>query len=203
MQAIATARRLGAVVQAYDVRAAAGEQVRSLGAKFLEVDLGGIQTEDKGGYAKELTEEALERGRELIATTARTSDVVITTAQVPGRRAPLLLRQGAVEGMRPGAVIVDLAAPAGGNCELTRPGETIVHNGVTIFAPLNLPATVPVHASQLYSRNVSNFLQLLIRDGALNLDMNDEIIRESCVARAGEIVNQRVADSLQARSKPM
>ncbi|MGA2991417.1 MAG: Re/Si-specific NAD(P)(+) transhydrogenase subunit alpha [Candidatus Korobacteraceae bacterium] len=211
LQAIATARRLGAMVNAYDVRAAAGEQVRSLGAKFLEVDLGGIETEDKGGYAKELTEEALARGRELIAATARTSDVVITTAQVPGKRAPRMLSRAAVESMRPGSVVVDLAAPAGGNCELTRMGEEVVHNGVTVMGPANLPATVPVHASQLYSRNVSNFLQLLVRNytpanataafardpvSALNLDWNDEIIRDSCVAHQGELVNKRV--SLQA-----
>jgi len=193
LQAIATSRRLGAVVNAYDVRAVAGEQVRSLGAKFLEVDLGGIETEDKGGYAKELSEEALARGRELIAANARTSDVVITTAQVPGKRAPRMLSRAAVEAMRPGSVIVDLAAPAGGNCELTRPGEEVVHNDVTILGPLNLPATVPVHASQLYSRNVSNFLQLLVKNGALNLDWNDEIIRGSCVAHAGELMNERIS----------
>ncbi|MGA2961015.1 MAG: Re/Si-specific NAD(P)(+) transhydrogenase subunit alpha [Candidatus Korobacteraceae bacterium] len=200
LQAIATARRLGAVVLGYDIRAAAGEQVRSLGAKFLEVDLGGIETEDKGGYAKELTEEALARGRELIAKTARTSDVVITTAQVPGRRAPRLMDRAAIEGMRLGSVIVDLAAPAGGNCELTQPGEEVHHNGVTIIGPMNLPATVPVHASQLYSKNISNFLQLLIREGALNIDMNDQILRDSCVAHKGEIVNKRVAEALQARA---
>jgi NAD(P) transhydrogenase subunit alpha len=197
LQAIATARRLGAVVEAYDVRAAAGEQVKSLGAKFLEIDLGGIETEDKGGYAKELTEEALERGRQLIIKQAKTSDLIITTALVPGRKAPLLIRREAVEGMRAGSVIVDLAAPNGGNCELTQPGETISVNGVTIFAPLNLPAAVPVHASQLYSRNVANLLQLLVKNGALNLDMNDPIIKGSCVAHAGQVVNERVAAALQ------
>jgi NAD(P) transhydrogenase subunit alpha len=199
LQAIATSRRLGAVVSAYDVRAAAGEQVRSLGAKFLEVDLGGIPTEDKGGYARELTEEALNRGRDLITRTAATVDVIITTAQVPGRRAPVLLRRDAVESMRPGSVIVDLAAPAGGNCELTEPGETVEHNGVTIFAPLNLPAAIPVHASQLYSRNMTNFLKLLVKDGALNIDMNDEIIKGSCVAFEGDVMNERVAAALSAR----
>jgi len=197
LQAIATARRLGAVVEAYDVRAAAGEQVKSLGAKFLEIDLGGIETEDKGGYAKELTEEALERGRQLIIKQAKTSDLIITTALVPGRKAPLLIRREAVEGMRAGSVIVDLAAPNGGNCELTQPGETISVNGVTIFAPLNLPAAVPVHASQLYSRNVANLLQLLVKNDALNLDMNDPIIKGSCVAHAGQVVNERVAAALQ------
>jgi len=198
LQAIATARRLGAVVSAYDVRAAAGEQVKSLGAIFLEVDLGGIQTEDKGGYAKELTEEALNRGRDLIAQTAKTSDVIITTAQVPGRRAPLLVRRDAVENMRRGSVVIDLAAPGGGNCELTQPGETIDHNGVTIFAPMNLPATIPVHASQLYSKNVTNFLNLLVKKGVLTIDMNDEIIKGSCVAHNGDVVNERVAAVLQA-----
>jgi NAD(P) transhydrogenase subunit alpha len=198
LQAIATARRLGAVVSAYDVRAAAGEQVKSLGAIFLEVDLGGIQTEDKGGYAKELTEEALDRGRDLIAKTATTSDVIITTAQVPGRRAPLLVRRDAVENMRRGSVIIDLAAPGGGNCELTQPGETIDHNGVTIFAPMNLPATIPVHASQLYSKNMTNFLQVLVKKGQLTIDMNDEIVKGSCVAYQGEVVNERVAAVLQA-----
>jgi NAD(P) transhydrogenase subunit alpha len=198
LQAIATARRLGAVVEAYDVRAAAGEQVRSLGAKFLDVDLGGIATEDKGGYAKELSEEALERGRDLIAKTAKTADVIITTAQVPGRRSPLLLRRDAVENMRPGTILVDLAAAGGGNCELTRPGETQVHNGVTLFAPLNLPVTVPGHASQLYSRNITNFLALLVKDGALHLDMDDEIISGSCVAHQGKAVNPRVVEALEA-----
>jgi H+-translocating NAD(P) transhydrogenase subunit alpha len=198
LQAIATARRLGAVVEAYDVRAAAGEQVRSLGAKFLDVDLGGIATEDKGGYAKELSEEALNRGRDLIAKTCAYSDVVITTAQVPGRRAPLLIRRDAVDGMRLGSLIVDLAAPAGGNCELTKPGETIAINGVTILAPLNLAVTVPVHASQLYSRNVSNFLQLIVKDGKLVLDFQDEILSGSCVAHQGKVVNARVAAVLEA-----
>jgi NAD(P) transhydrogenase subunit alpha len=198
LQAIATARRLGAVVEAYDVRAAAGEQVRSLGAKFLDVDLGGIATEDKGGYAKELSEEALERGRDLIAKTAKTADVIITTAQVPGRRAPLLLRRDAVENMRPGTILVDLAAAGGGNCELTRPGETQVISGVTLFAPLNLPVTVPGHASQLYSRNIANFLALIVKDGALTVDMQDEIISGSCVAHQGQVVNPRVTAALEA-----
>jgi NAD(P) transhydrogenase subunit alpha len=191
LQAIATARRLGAVVEAYDVRAAAGEQVRSLGAKFLDVDLGGIATEDTGGYARELSEEALNRGRDLIAKTAAYSDVIITTAQVPGRKAPLLIRRDAVEAMRLGSLIVDLAAPGGGNCELTQPGKTVHFNGVTILAPLNLAAAVPVHASQLYSRNVSNFLHLMVKDGKLAMDFNDEILRGSCVAREGRVENTR------------
>src|SRR5262249_49720595 len=145
LQAIATARRLGAVVEAYDVRAAAGEHVRSLGATFLQVDLGGISTEDAGGYAVELSDEALERGRRLIAERAAVADVIVTSAQVPGRSAPLLLRTAAVGRMEPGSGLVDLAAPTGGNCELSKPGETISRGAVTILAPLNVAATVPVH----------------------------------------------------------
>jgi NAD(P) transhydrogenase subunit alpha len=200
LQAIATARRLGAVVEAYDVRAAAGEQVKSLGAKFIEVDLGGLQTEDKGGYAKELSPEALELGRQAIARAAKTADVVITTAQVPGRRAPLMIPTAAVEEMRPGSIIFDLAAPAGGNCEVTQCGQTIVHHGVTIFGPANIVAEMPVHASMLYSRNLSKFLELIIRKGELVIDRNDEIIAGSCVAHGGQIVNERVSAALQARA---
>lgn len=198
LQAIATARRLGAVVEAYDVRAAAGEQVRSLGATFLEVDLGGIQTEDAGGYAKELTEEALQRGREMIAKHARTSDVVITTAQVPGRPAPLLMTEEAVTGMKRGAVIVDLAGASGGNVAAARAGETIERDGVIIMSPLNLAATIPVHASQLYSRNMTAFLSLLIKDGELNIDMTDDVVAPSCVTHQGEYANPRVAVALEA-----
>ena len=197
LQAIATARRLGAVVESYDVRAAAGEQVRSLGATFLEVDLGGIKTEDAGGYAVELSEEALARGRDLIAKHAATSDLVITTAQVPGRRAPLLVTEEAVNGMRRGAMIVDLAGSTGGNCALSEPDKTVERSGVIIVAPTNLAATVPVHASQLYSRNVTSFLSLLIKEGALNIDMSDDIVGPSCVTHAGQVVNSRVAPALQ------
>jgi NAD(P) transhydrogenase subunit alpha len=197
LQAIATARRLGAVVEGYDVRAAAGEQVRSLGATFLEVDLGGIQTEDAGGYAVELTEEAMKRGRDLITKHARTSDVIITTAQVPGRRAPLLVTEEAVAGMKRGAVIVDLAGPTGGNCALSRPGETVLHEGVAIMTPLNLAGSVPVHASQLYSRNVTAFLNLLVKDGELNIDMTDDVVGPSCVTHEGEYVHPRVAAALE------
>src|SRR5213076_1686082 len=192
LQAIATARRLGAVVEAYDVRAAAGEQVRSLGATFLEVDLGGLQTEDKGGYAVELSEEALKRGRNLIAEHAKTADVIIT-AQVPGRRAPVLMDEAAVNGMRRGAVVIDLARSTGGNVTVSKPDEIVERDGVTILAPTNLPATVPVHASQLYSRNVTAFLKLLIKDGELHLDMNDDVVGPSCVTHEGKCVNQRVA----------
>jgi NAD(P) transhydrogenase subunit alpha len=198
LQAIATARRLGAVVEAYDVRAAAGEQVRSLGAKFLDVDLGGITTEGGGGYAAELTEEALDRGRDLITRTASNSDVIVTTAQVPGRPAPMLIRRAAIEAMRPGSVLVDLAAPAGGNCELTQAGRTQVINGVTLLAPMNLPAEAPVHASQLYARNIVNFLSLIVKNGELNVDLGDDVIAGACVAHQGRPVNPRVANLLGA-----
>src|SRR5258708_5230631 len=198
LQAIATARRLGAVVEGYDVRAAAGEQVRSLGATFLEVDLGGLKTEDAGGYAVELSDEAMDRGRALIAEHAKTADVIITTAQVPGRRAPLLITEAAVNGMKLGSVIIDLAGATGGNCALSKADETVERDGVTILAPTNLPATVPVHASQLYSRNVTAFLSLLIKEGSLNIDMNDDVVGPSCVTHQGQVVNKRVAGALEA-----
>jgi NAD(P) transhydrogenase subunit alpha len=196
LQAIATARRLGAVVEGYDVRAAAGEQVKSLGATFLEVDLGGIKTEDAGGYAVELSDEAMNRGRALIAEHAKTADVVITTAQVPGRRAPLLITEEAVNGMKRGSIVIDLASSTGGNCALSQADVTVERDGVTIVAPTNLPATVPVHASQLYSRNIISFLSLLIKDGELRIDMNDDVVGPSCVTHQGQVVNQRVAASL-------
>jgi H+-translocating NAD(P) transhydrogenase subunit alpha len=196
LQAIATARRLGAVVEAYDVRAAAGQDVKSLGAKFLEVDLGGIETQDAGGYAKELSPEALKLGRDMVTKHAATSDVIITTAQVPGRKAPLMLTEEAVNGMKPGAIIVDLAASTGGNCAYTRAGEEVNHNGVTILGPLNVPATVPGHASQLYSRNLVSFLTLINDKGNLKVDMNDEILKGSCVTYQGGSVHPKVASAL-------
>jgi len=196
LQAIATARRLGAVVEAYDVRAAAGEQVRSLGATFLEVDLGGLKTEDAGGYAVELSEEALQRGRDLIVERAKSADVVITTAQVPGRRAPLLMNEAAVNGMKRGSIVIDLAGTTGGNVELSKADEEVERNGVTILAPTNLPATVPVHASQLYSRNVTSFLSLLIKEGELHIDLTDDVVGPSCVTHDGKVVNSRVAAAL-------
>jgi len=201
LQAIATARRLGAVVEAYDVRAAAGEQVRSLGATFLEVDLGGLKTEDAGGYAVELSEEALQRGRDLIAEHAKTADVIITTAQVPGRRAPLLMNEAAVTGMKRGSIVIDLAGTTGGNVESSKADEVIERNGVTILAPTNLPATVPVHASQLYSRNVTSFLSLLIKEGELHIDLNDDVVGPSCVTHEGQVVNSRVASVLAVDGK--
>src|SRR5215208_4207625 len=200
LQAIATARRLGAVVEGYDVRAAAGEQVKSLGAKFLEVDLGGIKTEDAGGYAVELSEEAMNRGRALIAEHARTADVIITTAQVPGRRAPLLITEEAVNGMKRGSIIVDLAGATGGNCALSQADVTVERDGLTIIAPTNLAATIPVHASQLYSRNITSFLSLLIKNGELQIDLNDDVVGPSCVTHQGQVVNQRVASLLSKTS---
>jgi len=202
LQAIATARRLGAVVEAYDVRAAAGEHVRSLGAKFLQVDLGGIQTEDAGGYAVELSDEVLARGRELISKQARSSDVIITSAQVPGRRAPLLVTDEAVDGMKPGSVIVDLAGSTGGNCAVSSPGETIDRSGVTIMSPLNLAATVPVHASRLYSRNITSFLKLLTDEkGQLSIDLSDDVVGPTCVVHQGKVVNARVAEALETMAR--
>ena len=193
LQAIATARRLGAVVEGYDVRAAAGEQVKSLGATFLEVDLGGIKTEDAGGYAIELSDEAMNRGRALIAEHAKQADIIITTAQVPGRRAPLLITEQAVNGMKHGSMVIDLAGATGGNCALTKADETVERNGVTIIGPTNLAATVPVHASQLYSRNITAFLSPIIKDGQLQIDLNDDVVGPSCVTHQGKVVNSRVA----------
>jgi proton-translocating NAD(P)+ transhydrogenase subunit alpha len=200
LQAIATARRLGAVVEGFDVRSAAGEAVRSLGAKFLEIDLGGLQTEDAGGYAREVTEEVMDRSRELIAKQAMQTNCIITSAQVPGRRAPLLVTEEAVAGMKRGSVVIDLAGSTGGNCALSRPGEVVVKEGVTIFAPLNLATTVPVHASQLYSRNVASFLSLMIKDGELNLDFNDDIIGPSCAVHQSEAKHPRIQAALSVTS---
>ena len=188
LQAIATARRLGGVVSAFDVRPVVKEQVESLGATFLELDVEGA--EGVGGYAVALAEDQHAREQELIARHAHSSDAVITTALIPGREAPLLITEAAVAGMARGAVIVDLAAEAGGNCALTRPGETIVSDGVTIVGLTNVPATMPVHASQMYSRNVQAFLGLIVENGALELDFEDEIVRETCVAHGGRVTNE-------------
>jgi NAD(P) transhydrogenase subunit alpha len=190
LQAIATARRLGAVVQGFDVRAAVKEQVESLGAKFLEFDLGG-DLEGAGGYAKELTAEQQERQQELMAEAIGKVDVVITTALVPGRRAPILVTEAAVKLMKPGSVIVDLAGEAGGNCELSEPGESVIRHGVKILAPLNVPSTMAEHASQLYARNVQALLGLMIDEsGQLSLDFEDEVIAGACITRGGEIVHE-------------
>ncbi|HEY2954178.1 MAG TPA: Re/Si-specific NAD(P)(+) transhydrogenase subunit alpha [Candidatus Eisenbacteria bacterium] len=183
LQAIATARRLGAVVEAFDVRPAVREEVQSLGATFVAPDLVAEAAVDKGGYAKSLSEEQQAREHQLLEARVKLNDVVITTAMIPGKRAPLLITAGMVQQMRPGSVIVDLAAEAGGNCELTRPGETVVQHGVTILGLLNLPASLPTHASQMYSRNISALLLHLVKDGKLEPDFEDEITRESCLTR--------------------
>jgi NAD(P) transhydrogenase subunit alpha len=190
LQAIATARRLGAVVQGFDVRAAVKEQVESLGAKFLEFDLG-ADLEGSGGYAKELTAEQQARQQELMAEAIGKCDVVITTALVPGRRAPILVTEQAVKLMKPGSVIVDLAGEAGGNCELSEPGETVLRHDVKILAPLNVPSTMAEHASQLYARNIQALLGLMVsEEGELALDFSDEVIAGACITRGGEIVHE-------------
>jgi proton-translocating NAD(P)+ transhydrogenase subunit alpha len=200
LQAIATARRLGAVVQGFDVRAAVKEQVESLGAKFLEFDLGG-DLEGEGGYAKELTAEQQARQQELMAEAIGKVDVVITTAAVPGRRAPILVTEEAVKKMKPGSVIIDLAGETGGNCELSEPGESILRHNVKIIAPLNVPSTMAEHASQLYARNVQALLELMLDEGALKLDFDDEVIAGACITREKEIVHaaaRQVAESAPA-----
>ncbi|HEY5035342.1 MAG TPA: Re/Si-specific NAD(P)(+) transhydrogenase subunit alpha [Candidatus Dormibacteraeota bacterium] len=189
LQAIATARRLGAVVSAYDVRPAVKDEVKSLGATFIELPL--EAQEGQGGYAKEQSEEFLRKQRELIGEHIAKSDVVITTAAIPGRRAPLLVTADMVKGMRPGSVIVDLAAETGGNVELTKAGEDVDVGGVTIIGSRNVPSTMPLHASQLYARNVANLLLHLVKDGAVKLDFADEITKGACVTHGGEIVNER------------
>ena len=198
LQAIATARRLGAVVSGYDVRAAVKEQIESLGAKFVSITLG-ASGEGQGGYARALTEDEICSQREQMSAVLKEQDVVITTAAVPGRKAPILVTREMVHVMSRGSVIVDLAAERGGNVESTKAGETIVDNGVTIIGPVNLPATLPNHASQMYGRNIVTFLKnMMTKEGALNIDVNDEITRDSLVVRDGAIVNTRVQELLSA-----
>ena len=197
LQAIATARRLGAVVTGYDARTAVKEQVQSLGAKFLEIDVG-ESAEGTGGYARQLSDEAIAKQRAAMVKAIGSADVVITTAAVPGKKAPVLVTREAVTAMAPGSVIVDLAAETGGNCELTQAGETIVtENGVTIVGTTNLPSTVPTHASQLYSKNVLTLLEYIIKDGALALDMEDEIVRGTTIVKDGTITHEPTLASLQ------
>ena len=185
LMAIATAKRLGAVVEAYDVRRAAGEQVRSLGAKFLELE---INAEGQGGYARELTPEEKAKEQEMVSAAVARADIVITTAAIPGRKAPLLITRETVATMRAGAVIVDLAAESGGNCELTQEGKTVRENGVTIIGPQNLPARVPFHSSQMYAKNIQSFLALLLdKDGALVPEFTDEILAASLLVHGGEV----------------
>ncbi|MCZ6811572.1 MAG: NAD(P)(+) transhydrogenase (Re/Si-specific) subunit alpha, partial [Planctomycetota bacterium] len=192
LQAIATARKLGGVVVAYDIRPVVKEQVESLGAKFLQISLEAQGAQDKGGYAKAMDDEFYRKQRELMTEAVAHSDVVITTAAVPGKKSPVLVTGEMVAGMAPGSVVVDLAAAYGGNCELTRADETVVKHGVTILGPTNLPATVPYHASQMYAKNISTFLLHLVKDGQLVVDMEDEITEQTLLTRGGEIVHQRV-----------
>jgi len=189
-----TARRLGAVVSAYDVRPAAKEQVQSLGGRFVELPLEVADAQDAGGYAKAQDESFYQRQRELLGKVIAESDVVITTAVVPGKKAPVLVTKEMVAGMAPGSVIVDIAAERGGNCELTKCGEKISVNGVSIIGWINLASTVPYHASQMYSRNITNFLLNMVKDGQVKLNIEDEIVRDTLITEGGEIVNPRIRE---------
>jgi NAD(P) transhydrogenase subunit alpha len=194
LQAIATARRLGAVVSAYDVRAAVKEQIESLGAKFVVLDMG-ESAEGTGGYAKAMDDAFYRKQRELLGNVLKDQNVVITTAAVPGRKAPVLVTKEMAERMSPGSVIVDIAAERGGNCELTRAGETVVHNGVTILGPVNMASLAPQDASQMYATNLIAFLKLMVKDGAVAINRDDDIIRETLVAIDGKVVHPRVLES--------
>lgn len=203
LQAIATARRLGAVVSAYDVRSAVKEQIESLGAKFVVLDLDTGASEGQGGYARAMDEEFYRKQRALLTEVIREQDVLITTAAVPGKKAPILVTAEMASAMAPGSVIVDIAAERGGNCELTRPGETSVHHGIRILGPLNLASAAPYHASQMYGSNIASFLKLMVKNGELNLNREDEIIRETLVTHGGEVVNARVSDAMNKTAVPV
>jgi NAD(P) transhydrogenase subunit alpha len=192
LQAIASARRMGARVEAYDVRPAVKEQIQSLGAKFVELPLESAGAEDKGGYAKAQDEAFYQKQRELMAKSVAAADMVITTAAIPGKKSPVLITADAVKGMRPGSVIVDLAAERGGNCELTKADETVVVHGVTILGPTNLAAEVPYHASQMYSKNILTFFTSLLKDGKVTINLDDEVCRDTLVTRDGQVVNERI-----------
>jgi H+-translocating NAD(P) transhydrogenase subunit alpha len=194
LQSIATARRLGAVTSAYDMRPAAKEQVLSLGGRFVELPIEAKDAQDARGYGRAQDEEFYRRQRELLAKVVAESDVVITTAVIPGKKSPVLITADMVKGMAPGSVIVDLASERGGNCEVTRPGETIVQHGVTIIGCYNLASTVPYHASQMYARNVSSFLLHIVKDGKLKLDLADDIVRDTLLTIGGEVVNSRLRE---------
>jgi H+-translocating NAD(P) transhydrogenase subunit alpha len=206
LQAIATARRLGAVVEAYDTRPVVKEQVESLGAKFVDIPVDTSDAQTAGGYAKEVSAETLRKQQEVLADHAAKSDVVVTTAAVPGRPAPRLISRETVERMRPGSVIVDLAAETGGNVELTQAGETVEHNGVKIMGQLNLPSTMPVHASQMYAKNIQNLLDLLIKNGKFDPDYEDEIVKGTVITRGGDVVHemtkQRMAEQVSPAREP-
>ncbi len=200
LQAIATARRLGAVVEAFDVRPVVKEQVESLGAKFITAEAAEIEAEGAGGYAKELSDEQHKRELELIHAHVKNADVVISTALIPGRPAPVLITEAMVRDMKPGAVVVDLAAEMGGNCELTEMGRTIERHGVTVLGPLNIPASMAGHASQMYAKNLSAFLAQLIKDGSLNLDFDDEIIGGTCITHEGRVVHEGARQAMEGGS---
>jgi NAD(P) transhydrogenase subunit alpha len=199
LQAIATAGRLGAVVHAYDLRPAVKEQVQSLGAKFVDLELPTAGAEDKSGYAKAMDQDFYRRQREMMTRVVAEMDVVITTAMVPGKKAPVLVTQEMVCGMRPGSLVVDLAAERGGNCVVTRPDETVHVGEVTVLGPTNLPATVPYHASQMYAKNITTFLLHVLKDGELRLTADDEIVRETLVTRDGQVVHPRIKELLAGR----
>ena len=202
LQAIATARRLGAVASAYDLRPAAKEQVQSLGGRFVELPIEAKDAEDARGYARAQDETFYKRQRELLGKVVAESDVVISAAVIPGKKPPILVTKEMVASMSPGSVIVDLAGERGGNCELTRPGEIVVEHGVTIIGWFNLASTVPYHASQMYARNVTAFLLHLVKDGKLQLNTDDEIIRETMLTRGGEVVNARVREFFSLPALP-
>jgi H+-translocating NAD(P) transhydrogenase subunit alpha len=198
LQAIATARRLGAVVSGYDIRTAVKEQIESLGARFVVLDVETAAVEDKGGYAKAMGEEFYRKQREALGSVLAEQNVVITTAAVPGKKAPILITAEMARRMAPGSVIVDIAAERGGNCELTRPGQTVEDNGIRIAGPLNLPSTIPYHASQMYAKNIATFLKFLVKDGKLALNREDEIVKETLVTHEGEVVHPRVRELMGA-----
>jgi NAD(P) transhydrogenase subunit alpha len=196
LQAIATAKRLGAIVEVSDIRPVVKEQVESIGGRFIDLPLA-ESGEGEGGYAKEMGEDFLRRQREILTEHVSAADVVITTAQVPGKKAPILLTREMVEAMRPGAVVVDLAAEQGGNCELTRRGEEVDHNGVLILGPIEIPRSMPLDASVVYSRNVLELFKLMIKEGELQVDIEDEVIAGSLLTHAGDIKHQPTAEKLQ------
>jgi len=201
LQAIASAKKLGAIVEAYDVRPAVKEQVESLGGKFVEFELDAEASEDAGGYAKELGEDFYRKQREMMLSVVAASDVVITTAAIPGKKAPILVTAEMVKGMHSGSVIVDLAAERGGNCELTRVDETVVEGGVKILGPGNIPTTVPYHASQMYAKNIATFLLHLVDEGTLKIDTEDEITEGTLITRGGKVVNPRVLEAMGASNE--
>jgi NAD(P) transhydrogenase subunit alpha len=197
LQAIATAKRLGAVVSGYDIRSAVREQVESLGARFVELDVAAGDAETTGGYAKQMDDDFYRRQQEAMKQVVAGCDIVITTAAIPGRKAPILVTEEMVDAMAPGSVIVDLAAERGGNCEVTVAGKTIDHEGVKVLGPQNLPSDIPVHASEMLSRNVVTFLQGLIQDGQVAIDLQDQVINETLLTQDGQIVNGRVRELLE------